>query len=159
MTSKLFVAGPNVDNLALRDHKEGASVRKFWIPLAALLGVTGVGMAAYASHGLGFIADAAVREATRASLQMAVQQQMLHVLALLGVGILALTGKGNRWLCAAGGLMALGVLLFSGLIYLRTFTGIETFRPLVPWGGTCLMLGWLALGVAGWKASKNSSAA
>lgn len=131
-------------------------MRKFWIPVAALFGVTGVGMAAYASHGLGFIVDSAVREATRSSLQMAVQQQMFHALALLGVGILSLKGLGNRWLCAAGGLFVLGVLLFSGLIYLRTFTGIETFRPFVPWGGTCLMLAWLALGLGGFKAARSA---
>lgn len=129
-------------------------MRKFWIPLAALLGMTGVGMAAYASHGLGFIADLALREATRSSLQMAVQQQMFHALALLGVGLLSRQGMGNRWICAAGGLFALGVLLFSGLIYVRTFTGIESLRPLVPWGGSCLMLAWLALGVGGYKAAK-----
>lgn len=132
---------------------------KFWIPCAALLGLTAVAMAAYASHGLGFIADLAVREATRTSLQMAVQQQMFHALALLGVGILSLKTGSNRWLCAAGGLFVVGVLLFSGLIYLRTFTGIETFRPFVPWGGTCLMLAWLALGIGGWKASKQCAAA
>lgn len=130
---------------------------KFWIPCAALLGMTAVGMAAYASHGLGFIADLAVREATRISLQMAVQQQMFHALALLGVGILSLKTGSNRWLCAAGGLFVVGVLLFSGLIYLRTFTGIETFRSFVPWGGTCLMLAWLSLGIGGWKASKQSA--
>lgn len=129
-------------------------MRKFWIPLAAVFGLTGVGMAAYASHGLGFIADGALREATRATLQMAVQQQMFHALALLGVGVLSLQGLGNRWLCAAGGLFTLGVLLFSGLIYLRIFTGIEALRPLVPWGGTCLMLAWLSLGVGGYKAAK-----
>ena len=77
---------------------------------AALLGCTGVGLAAYTSHGLGFIADPVAREA-----------------ALL---------------------LTLGVLLFSGLIYLRIFTGVEALRPLVPWGGTSLMLGWLAIGVA-----------
>ena len=126
-----------------------------WIPLAALLGMTGVGMAAYASHGLGFIADPALREATRSSLQMAVQQQMFHALALLGVGVLCLKGLGNRWLCAAGALFVAGALLFSGLIYLRTFTGIETFRPLVPWGGSCWMLGWIALGIGGWKAARR----
>ena len=133
-------------------------MRTWWIPLAALLGLTGVGMAAYASHGLGFIADPVAREAARATLQMAVQQQLLHALALLGVGILMLKGGGNRWLCAAAGLFTLGVLLFAGLIYLRTFTGVETFRPLVPWGGTCLMLGWLALGVGGFKAARTASA-
>lgn len=130
-------------------------MRKLWIPIAAFLGVTGVGMAAYASHGLGFIADPAVRETTRTSLQMAVQQQMFHALALLGVGILSLKG-GNRWICAAGGLFVLGVLLFSGLIYLRTFTGVETFRALVPWGGSCLMLAWLALGAGGFKAARSA---
>lgn len=131
-------------------------MRKFWIPLAALFGLTGVGMAAYASHGLGFVADGAAREAARTTLQMAVQQQMFHALALLGVGILSLKGLGNRWMCVAGGFFVLGVVLFSGLIYVRTFTGIEVLRPLVPWGGTCLMLGWLALGVGGWKASRSA---
>ena len=134
-------------------------MQKFWIPMAALLGMTGVGMAAYASHGLGFIADPALREATRTTLQMAVQQQMFHALALLAVGVLALKSGGNRWICVAGGLFTVGVLLFSGLIYLRTFTGIETFRPFVPWGGTCLMLAWLALGIGGWKVAKSGSAA
>lgn len=127
-----------------------ACLRSNWLLLAAaLLGSTGVGMAAYASHGLGFIADPALREATRASLQQAVQQQLLHAPVLLALGVWArLGGIGNRWLQVAGALLALGVLLFSGLIYLRTFTGIEALRPLVPWGGTSLMLGWLAIGVA-----------
>ena len=131
-------------------------MRNVWIPAAAVLGATGVGMAAYASHGLGFIADVAVREATRQTLQMAVQMQLLHALALLGVGIWALQGARSRWACAGAGLMLLGVLLFSGLIYLRTFTGIETLRALVPWGGSCLMLGWLALGVGGWRSARRS---
>jgi uncharacterized membrane protein YgdD (TMEM256/DUF423 family) len=132
-------------------------MRKWWISLAALFGATGVGMAAYASHGLGFVADPVAREAARATLQMAVQQQIFHALALLGVGILALQGRCNRWLCAAGGLFTLGVLLFAGLIYLRTFTGIEAFRPFVPWGGTCLMLAWLALGVGGYQAARAAT--
>ena len=129
-------------------------MRQFWIPVAAMLGMTGVGMAAYASHGLSFIADPAAREAARSTLQLAVLQQMLHALALLGIGIWLLKGPSNRWVCAAGGLLLLGVLLFTGLIYVRVFTGVETFRPFVPWGGTCLMLGWLALAVGGYKAAK-----
>lgn len=120
------------------------------------MGLVGVGMGAYASHGLGFIADAAAREAARATLQTAVQQQMFHALALVGVGILSVKGLGNRWICAAGALFVIGVLLFSGLIYLRIFTGIEVLRPLVPWGGSSLMLAWLALGIGGFQVARNA---
>ena len=124
---------------------------RYWISLAAVFGLTGVGMAAYTSHGLGFITDPVARDAARATLQQAWQLQLLHALALLGVGIWSQLAAPNRWRCAAGALLALGVVLFSGLIYLRTFTGIEALRPLVPWGGTSWMLGWLALGVSAWR--------
>lgn len=123
---------------------------RLWTMLAALLGATGVGMAAYASHGLGFIADGAQREATRATLQLAVQIQLFHALALLATGIWARL-QPSRWLVAGGTLFVLGMLLFCGLIYLRIFTGAEALRPLVPWGGTSLMVAWLCLGLAGWR--------
>lgn len=121
---------------------------KIWIAVAGLLGAVGVGMGAYASHGLGFIEDATVREAARATLQTAVQQQMFHALALLGVGALALRAE-SRLLALAGLLFTVGVLLFSGLIYLRILGGVDSLRALVPWGGTCLIAGWLALAAAG----------
>lgn len=128
-----------------------------WISLAAIFGFTGIGLAAYTSHGLGYIADPAVREATRATLQLAVQQQMFHALALFAIGLWVMLQAHShdtlrRWLSIAAGLFTVGVLLFSGLIYLRIFTGIDTLRTLVPWGGSCLMLGWLALGISGWRA-------
>ena len=113
--------------------------------VAALLGSSGVGLAAYTSHGLGFIADPLLREATRASMQQAVQQQLLHAVVLLALGLGSYPAPSRRWAHGAAGLITLGVLLFSGLIYLRTFTGIDSLRALVPWGGTSLMLGWLAL--------------
>lgn len=124
---------------------------RLWTLIAAFLGATGVGMAAYASHGLGFIADGTQREATRATLQLAVQMQLFHALALLATGIWARL-QPSRWLAAAGALFLLGVLLFCGLIYLRIFTGTEALRPFVPWGGTSLMLAWLCLGFAGLRA-------
>lgn len=117
---------------------------KIWIAVAGLLGAVGVGMGAYASHGLGFIEDATVREAARAMLQTAVQQQMFHALALLGVGALALRAE-SKLLALAGLLFTVGVLLFSGLIYLRILGGVDSLRAFVPWGGTCLIAAWLVL--------------
>jgi uncharacterized membrane protein YgdD (TMEM256/DUF423 family) len=132
-----------------------AALLRWALPLAALFGLSGVGMAAYASHGLGFIADAALREAARASLQQAVLQQMLHAPVLVSLGFwgayCAQTGRAVplSLLCAAA-LFALGVLLFSGLIYLRVLTGFVGFNSLVPAGGMALMAGWLALFAAAW---------
>ncbi|KAF1047398.1 DUF423 domain-containing protein [Xylophilus sp.] len=119
-----------------------------WIVLAALAGASGVGCGAYAAHGLGFIASPEAREAARLSLQSATQYQLLHALALLGVGLWAAMRPGGRWLLAAGLLFLAGILLFSGLIYLQTFTGFAGLRRFVPWGGMSFILGWLALGAA-----------
>jgi uncharacterized membrane protein YgdD (TMEM256/DUF423 family) len=121
---------------------------RIWIAVAGLLGAVGVGMAAYATHGLGFIEDSTLREAARATLQTAVQQQMFHALALPGVGALAQRAE-SRLLALAGLLFTVGVLLFSGLVYLRILGGVESLRMFVPWGGTCLIAGWLVLAAAG----------
>ena len=116
------------------------------LPLAAIYGLVGVGMAAYASHGLGFIADAAQREAARASLHSAVQMQLFHAPVFLALGLWTAAGQRSNWaLCLAAALFALGVLLFSGLIYLRVLTGFAALSPLVPVGGMALMAGWAAL--------------
>ena len=56
---------------------------KIWIAVAGLLGAVGVGMGAYASHGLGFIEDATVREATRATLQTAQLRRQLTQVGVL----------------------------------------------------------------------------
>lgn len=121
---------------------------RIWIAVAGILGAVAVGMGAYASHGLGFIEDATVREGARATLQTAVQQQMFHALALLGVGALAWRTE-SKLLALAGLLFTVGVLLFSSLIYLRILGGVDSLRAFVPWGGTCLIAGWLVLAAAG----------
>lgn len=121
---------------------------KIWIVLAAIAGASGVALGAYISHGLSFITPDDAREAARASLQSAVQYQMLHALALLGVGIWAQVSGGGRLLAAAGTLLTLGIVLFCGLIYARHLAGFDALRALVPWGGGCFILGWLCLGLA-----------
>lgn len=132
--------------------REVIASRMLWaLPIAAFLGCTGVGMGAYASHGLGFITDVVQREAARASLQSAVQMQMLHALALLALGLWGAARQRSNWaLCLAAALFALGVLFFSGLIYLRVLTGYTGLSHLVPTGGMALMAGWLALLPAAW---------
>lgn len=114
--------------------------------LAALFGLTGVALGAFAAHGLRQVLSAAYLEV----FQTAVHYQQIHALALLGCGLLALRGD-SRWLRAAGALFGLGILLFSGSLYLLTLTSVGRLGMITPLGGLCLMAGWLCLGVAAWR--------
>lgn len=115
---------------------------RIFIGAAALLGLSGVALSAYISHGL---ADDALRSVAAS----AVLQQMLHALALLALGIwIRAEGIAGKLHMAAGGFFIAGCVVFSGFIYLRVFGVTDALRGFVPAGGVFLMLGWLFLGLA-----------
>ena len=74
----------------------------------------------------------------------ALQMHMFHTVALLGIAALIQPGS-PRLLPWSGILMMLGILLFSGSLYLRA-GGLFSIPGLVtPLGGLLLMAGWLVL--------------
>jgi len=117
-----------------------------YIVLAALFGFTGVALGAFASHAL----KSQLSAAHLAVFQTGVQYQMLHALALLGVALLSLHRPG-RLLTVAGGLFVVGILLFSGSLYLLTLSGVGRLGMITPIGGMSFLAGWLCLGLAGWR--------
>ena len=77
----------------------------------------------------------------------AVRYQMFHALALVAVWLAE--GRGRHVpLVAAGALFASGTLLFSGSLYLLSLTGVRAWGVATPFGGVCLMAGWVSLAVA-----------
>ncbi|CAG4963385.1 unnamed protein product [Parnassius apollo] len=62
----------------------------------------------------------------------------LHTLALMTVPLC-------RRPFIAGGFFIAGMGLFCGTCYYHAFTGDRSFRRLTPIGGSCLILGWLAM--------------
>lgn len=119
---------------------------RLWFIVAAIFGGTGVALGAMAAHGLkGRLAPEMLEV-----FQTAVHYQQLHALALLGVAALALH-QTSRWLTLSGGLFTLGILGFSGSLYLRTLADITGLGLITPLGGLTLMLGWLMLGIAAWR--------
>jgi uncharacterized membrane protein YgdD (TMEM256/DUF423 family) len=78
---------------------------------------------------------------------------LLHTLALFGIALWSRQAH-SPWLTVAGTLFVLGIAGFAGGIYLiRIVAGIDggPLINVVPFGGFCLIFGWLALGVAGWQ--------
>lgn len=55
----------------------------------------------------------------------------------------------TRALKFAGFAFVLGVILFSGSLYLLALGGPRALGPLTPIGGVCFLLGWVAVIVAG----------
>ena len=110
--------------------------------IASVLGLTGVGLGAFAAHGL----RSELTASALAVFQTGVQYQLLHALVLVAIGLAAISQR-NAWLSAASCFIVLGVVLFSGSLYLLVLTPLK-LGLVTPLGGLLLMLGWLCLGVS-----------
>jgi len=75
---------------------------------------------------------------------LAVFFQLAHALALVAVGILMVIRPG-KLLQLAGWVFLLGVVLFSGSIYLSVMTAAAWTLPLKMIGGGLLVVGWIVL--------------
>ncbi|WP_223570393.1 DUF423 domain-containing protein [Pseudomonas sp. BF-R-26] len=119
-----------------------------FLMLAAFFGFTGVALGAFAAHGLKNRLSAEYL----AIFHTGVTYQLVHTLALLGVALLA-TQMPGRLITWAGASFAIGILLFSGSLYLLTITGISKLGIVTPFGGLAFLVGWVCLGLAAWRLS------
>ncbi|MFS2197475.1 DUF423 domain-containing protein [Pseudomonas sp. Pseusp3] len=117
-----------------------------FLMLAAFFGFTGVGLGAFAAHGL----KSRLTPEYLTIFHTGVTYQLVHTLALLGVALLA-TQVPGRLLTWAGASFAIGILLFSGSLYVLTLTGVSKLGIVTPFGGLAFLAGWLCLGLAAWR--------
>jgi uncharacterized membrane protein YgdD (TMEM256/DUF423 family) len=125
-----------------------SSLQKYWITCAAALtGASGVLLGAFGAHGLNQafpLADAGVW-------RTAVLYHLLHAVGLLALALYQQATSGvtpHRSLHLVAGAFVLGVLLFSGSLYILTTVGSvwgAVLGPLTPVGGVVLVIGWLLL--------------
>jgi uncharacterized membrane protein YgdD (TMEM256/DUF423 family) len=116
---------------------------RLWLLLAAFAGFTGVALGAFAAHGL----KTRLSADHLAVFQTGSHYQLIHALALFGVALLAMQAPG-RLVNLAGALFALGILLFSGSLYLLALSGYGKFGIVTPFGGLAFLGGWLCLALA-----------
>ncbi len=114
-----------------------------WLALSAAYGLLGVIVGAFGAHAL----RARLTPELMAVWHTAVEYQFYHALALGLTGLL-LRGHSSRVLEFAGGCFALGVLLFSGSLYVLILSGVKQLGAITPFGGLLLMVGWTLLLIA-----------
>ncbi|MDN3219079.1 DUF423 domain-containing protein [Pseudomonas nunensis] len=119
-----------------------------FLMLAAFFGFTGVALGAFAAHGL----KNRLTPEYLAIFHTGVTYQLVHTLALLGVALLA-TQIPGRLITWAGASFAIGILLFSGSLYLLTITGVSKLGIITPFGGLAFLIGWFCLGLTAWRLS------
>ena len=131
---------------------------KLFIFFAALFGLLAVIMGAISSHAIGqgvenkeflkSICDqCSLTENGAELISKGIKYQFYHVAALFGVGILSSLHRNyeSTLLKLSGFSFILGIILFSGSLYLLAITGNDSFSKTVPFGGTSFMFGWFFL--------------
>ena len=111
-----------------------------WISTGAIFSGLSVTLGAMGAHSLKNI----LTEKNLSAFQTATDYMGYHGLALILVGIvsLQLNESGAKALKKVGILFTLGILMFSGSIYVLISDGPRIFGPITPLGGLCFMLGW-----------------
>ena len=106
---------------------------------AAVMGFTGVAVGAFGGH---MLKDALPPDRMEV-FSIGVLYHFMHTLALLVISLPGLT-DGDRFRFSRR-MFTLGVVLFSGSLYLLAITGIGFLGAITPLGGLSFMAGWLGL--------------
>lgn len=123
-------------------------MERLFVILGSVLMFMGVGAGAFGAHSLSRYFE--LYPALSGTYDTAVQYLMIHGLALFAVAWVTSkwTGRLATW---SGYLFLLGVLLFSGSLFLLVLTRAGWFGAITPLGGVAFLAGWLCLALAVWR--------
>jgi uncharacterized membrane protein YgdD (TMEM256/DUF423 family) len=122
---------------------------RIFFVIGSILAGLAVILGAFGAHGLKNL----VTPEMIGTWEKAVRYQMYHALAML-ILAWAVTHwpEGARLWSLGAWLFLVGVILFSGSLYLLVLSGIKWLGAVTPLGGVAFGVGWLCLLVAAWRA-------
>jgi len=114
--------------------------------IASFFGIVGVAFGAFGAHFLKSRVDASDIDI----LKTGVLYLFVHTVVILIVILLARNDSHSRLLKSSGLLFAIGIVLFSGSLFVistKALTGLHLgyFGILTPVGGLCFITGWIIL--------------
>lgn len=121
-------------------HERISKVLLFTGCIAAMLGVA---FGAFGAHGL----KGVVSPEHLATFESAVRYQMYHAFGLIVAGIACRVGSSgsSREFRVVGWLFGVGILLFSGSLYLLVLLNLPWLGAVTPLGGVAFIAAWLML--------------
>jgi uncharacterized membrane protein YgdD (TMEM256/DUF423 family) len=110
-----------------------------WLAIGSILMFLAVAFGAFGRHALKPRLSLEMLE----TFEVATRYLVYHALALIAVSLLA--PRTGVVVQVAGGLFAVGIVIFSGSLYALALTGTRWLGAVTPIGGLLLLAGWLAL--------------
>ena len=107
--------------------------------IAAVLGFLAVALGAFGAHGLKHLLE---QNGTVAIWEKAVFYQFIHTVMLFVLAGRTPLRKGP-WFS-----FLIGIVIFSGSLYLLAITNIKWLGAITPFGGLSFLVGWLWLALA-----------
>ena len=120
---------------------------KLFIFLGSISAMLAVGLGAFGAHALKSRFD----DYAMGVFETAVQYHFYHSFALLIVGVVALSQPQTVLLKTSGYLFFLGLIIFSGSLYILSLSGLRWLGAVTPLGGLAFIAGWACLAAASWK--------
>jgi uncharacterized membrane protein YgdD (TMEM256/DUF423 family) len=121
--------------------------------LASLSAFLAVGAGAFGAHGL----KSLFNEQQMDIYHTGVEYHLWHSLGLGLIAVLLRQYSSTRLLVAAGGLMFVGIVLFSGSLYLLAVTGIRWLGMITPFGGMAFLSAWLLVAICALRKTPDTT--
>ncbi len=116
---------------------------------ASILLALAVAIGAFGAHGL----KAHLSNEMLQTFKTGVEYHFYHALGLLLIGVLSISIPSNllNWSAI---LLTVGIILFSGSLYVLSITGVKWLGAITPLGGLSFIAGWVLLFLAIWRSFK-----
>jgi len=122
------------------EHEQASDMDRFFFTAGAIAAFIAVAFGAFGAHSL---KDRLTPDMLNI-FETGVRYQMYHAL-----GLLAVAWASSRWpennLNAAGWAFIVGIIIFSGSLYILSIFGIRWLGAITPIGGLAFLTGWAIL--------------
>ena len=123
-----------------------------FLVIGASLAFLAVAIGAFGAHGL----KAILSPNMLIVFETGVRYHMYHAVGVIVAGWAGTTWE-DRFFCYAGWAFILGIVFFSGSLYVLSLTEVRWLGAITPLGGVMFLTGWLLLAIGFYKNSTSSS--
>ncbi len=127
--------------MAILIQKQYSFMHPQFIIIGAFSAAVAVALGAFGAHRL----QSKVTKERMETYQTGVQYHMYHSLGLILLGILNNALTSNNYILWSGWLMIMGIILFSGSLYLLVISDKKWFGLITPFGGLAFIASWVML--------------